>query len=44
MAVFLLEYKEDDKRQANFSTKQVSHTILEMTTSFADGAILMQIQ
>ena len=43
MAVFLLEYKEDEERQADFPTKQASQSILEMMASFANGAILMQI-
>ena len=43
MAIFLLECKEDEERQANYPTKQVSQSIFEMTASFADGAILMHI-
>ena len=40
---FLLEYKEDEERQANFSTSEASQSILKMAASFADGAILMEI-
>ena len=43
MAVFQLECKEHEERQADFPTKQVSQSILEMTASFADGVIFTQI-
>ena len=33
MAVFLLECKEDEERQANFPTKWASHTILENSST-----------
>ena len=43
MAVFLLECKEDKERQADFPSKEASQSILEITTSFADDAILTEI-
>ena len=38
MAVFLLECREDEERQANFSSKEASSSTLEMTTSFTNDA------
>ena len=38
MAVFLLECREDEERQADFSSKEASSSILETTASFSDGA------
>ena len=43
MAVFLLECREDKYRQADFPGKEASQSILEMTASFTDGAILMEM-
>ena len=43
MAVFLLESREDEERQADFLSKEASSPVLEMTASFTDGAILMEI-
>ena len=43
MAVFLLECSEDEERQADFCTKEVSSPVLEMTASFTNSAILMEI-
>ena len=40
---FLLECRENEERQAEFSSKEVSSPILEMMVSFTDGAILMEI-
>ena len=40
-AVFLLECKENEERQADFSSKEVSQPISEIT-SFADGAIITE--
>ena len=42
MAVFLLECREDEERQVNFSSKEASHFIFETTASFTNGAILME--
>ena len=38
MALFLLECKEDNKRQ-HFFVKEASPSISEMMTTFADGTI-----
>ena len=44
MTDFLLECKdEDEERQANFSAKEASQSILEMMATFADGAIITEI-
>ena len=43
MAVFLLECKEDEERQANFPSKEAFSPVLEVTASFINGAILMEI-
>ena len=43
MAVFLLECKEDEERQADCPSEEASQSILEMTASFAYGAILTEI-
>ena len=40
MAVFLLECKEDEERQANFPSKEESQFVIEMMASFANGTIL----
>ena len=43
MGVFLLECREDEERQADFCRKEASSPLLEMTASFTNGAILMEI-
>ena len=43
MAVFLLECREDEERQADFCRKEASSPLLETTVSFTNGAILMEI-
>ena len=43
MAVFLLECTEDEERQADFSGKEASQSILEMMANFVDGVILTEI-
>ena len=50
MAVFLLECREDEERQANFCRKEASSPLLETssplletTASFINGAILTEI-
>ena len=43
MAVFLLECREDEERQDDFTSKEASSPILETTASFIDGAILTEI-
>ena len=43
MAVFLLECREDEEKQADFCRKEASLPLLEMTASFTNGAILMGI-
>ena len=43
MAVFLLECREDEERQVDFSDKEASSFVLEMTASFTDGTTLMRI-
>ena len=43
MAVFLLECREDEERQADFPSKEASSPVLEKTASFTDGVILMEI-
>ena len=40
MAVFLLERKEDEERQANLCRKEASSQLLESTMSFTNGTIL----
>ena len=42
MAVFLLECREDEI-QTDFCRKEASSPLLEMTTSFTNGAILTNI-
>ena len=42
MAVLLLECKEDEERQADFSSKKACQSILKMTASVVNGAILMK--
>ena len=42
MAVFLLECKEDEEGQADYSSKEGCQSILKMTASVVDGAILME--
>ena len=43
MAVFILECREDEERQANFCRKEASSPLLEMMANFINGAILMEI-
>ena len=43
MAVVLLECREAEERQADFPSKEASQSVLEMTPSFTDGAILTEI-
>ena len=43
MAVFLSKCREDEERHADFTSKDSSSSVLEMTASFTDGAILMEI-
>ena len=43
MAVCLLECREDEERQADFPSKEGSSSVLEMTVSFTNGAILLEI-
>ena len=43
MAVFLLECREDEERQADFCRKEASSPLFEMTASFTNGTILMEI-
>ena len=42
MAVFLLECREDE-RYVDFPSKEASQSTLEMTASFTDAAILLEI-
>ena len=42
MVVFLLEYR-DEETQADFCRKEASSPLLEVTASFTNGAILMEI-
>ena len=42
MVIFLLEC-EYEERQANFHSKEVFKSTLEMMASFGDGAVLMEI-
>ena len=44
MAVFLLECREDEERQANFPSTVVSLPMLETTARFTNGAILTEIK
>ena len=44
MAVFLLECKEDKEGQTDYPSKEMSQSNLEMTASFANDAILMEIK
>ena len=39
MAVFQLEYREDEERQANFPRKETSLPVLEVMASFTNYAI-----
>ena len=43
MAAFLLECRDDEERQTNFPSTEASSSILEMTASFTDGAILTEV-
>ena len=43
MAVFLLERREDEERQADSPGKEASLPVLETTASFTNGAILTEI-
>ena len=38
MAIFLIECREDEERQANFPSKEASLPVLEKTASFTDGS------
>ena len=42
MAVFLLEFREDEERQTDFCRKEVSSPLLEVTASFTNDAILTE--
>ena len=42
MAVFLLQCREDEQRQADFPIKEASQSIVEMTASFTNGVILTE--
>ena len=37
MAVFLQKYVVDEEKQPNFSGKEASQSILEMTASYTNG-------
>ena len=41
--LFLLEYIEDEERQADFASKEAYSPVLETTASFTNGAILIEI-
>ena len=43
MVVFLLQCREDEERQASFPSKEDSRSVLEITASFTNGAILTEI-
>ena len=43
MAVFLLECREDEERQADFPNKEASSPVLGNDGQFTDGAILTKI-
>ena len=43
MFVFLLQCREDEGRQADFPIKEASQSVLEITASFTNGAILTEI-
>ena len=43
MAVFLLECREDEERQADSPSKEASSPILVTMPSFTNGAILTEI-
>ena len=43
MFVFLLECREDEETQADFLSKEAFSSILEMTTSYTAGAIIMEV-
>ena len=43
MAVFLLECREDEEREAKFSSKETSSPVIETTASFSDGACSSKI-
>ena len=43
MAVFLLECREDEERQADFPNKEASSPVLGNDGQFTDGAILTEI-
>ena len=42
MVVFLLDYR-DEETQADFYRKEASSPLLEVTASFTNGTILMEI-
>ena len=39
----MLECRKDEEKHANFPSKEAFQSILEMTASFTDSAILMEI-
>ena len=41
MAIFLLECREDEERQANFPSKEAFQFILEITASFFNGNLMV---
>ena len=43
MAVFLLDCREDEERQADLFSKEVSSPILETMANFTNGANLTEI-
>ena len=43
MAIFLLVCKEDEKWQADFPGEEAFSSVLEITVSFIDGAIITEI-
>ena len=43
MAAFLLECREDEERQANFSGEEALLSVLEINISFTDGIIVIEI-
>ena len=42
MAVFLLECREDEEGQANFSGKEASSSVVETMASSTNGVTLLQ--
>ena len=43
MTVCLLECREDEERQANYTCKEASQSVLEIMASFTNSTILMEI-